>query len=306
MLTISQCIIIIAISEIVLISIHLLSHMRYKKRIKEIYEYINAVNNGHYSLKIEDNGKDELSRLRNELYKITVLLRETAEKSEKEKEQLSDFLADISHQIKTPLTSIRILLDNLSDNPNMDANTRNDFITEISKQAELISLLTISLLKIARFDAGVINMENADIDAKIFITNIISNLSALIEQKRVEIVLAVDEGAKFYADSRWQAEAITNIIKNAIEHSYENSKVYITVKNTSLFLKIIIKDEGKGIPKKELRHIFERFYKSKNSSRENIGIGLALAKTIIEKNNGYVKAYSEEGKGTSFEIKYVK
>ena len=277
-----------------------------ERKIKEINEYIRGVNNKNYTLKIEDNEDGELSRLRNELYKTTVLLKESAEISETEKENLSLAIADISHQLKTPLTSIRIMLDNISDNPNMEQDIRNDFIKEISKQVDWISSLVISLLKMARFDAGTIKMDNKEINVNALIKNIISNLAILIELKEIEIVTCIDAKATFFGDYKWQQEAITNIIKNAIEHSKPKSKIYITTENTSVFLKIKIRDEGMGISKEEQKHIFERFYKSKNSSEDSIGIGLSLAKTIIEKNNGYIKVDSELDKGTTFEVKYLK
>lgn len=284
--------------------------MRYvliqEKELKEINEYIKEVNNKNYSLKIEDNKDGELSRLRNELYKTTVILREAAENSEEEKEKLSIAIADISHQLKTPLTSIRIMLDNISDNPDMPQEIREDFIQDISKQVEHMSSLVISLLKTAKFDAGTIKMENEDIDAKKLIDSVINNLAILIEIKEIEVITKIDEKAIFIADYKWQQEALTNILKNAIEHSQPKSNIYIIVENTSIFLKIKIKDEGQGIEQKDLKHIFERFYKAKNCNEDSIGIGLSLAKTIIEQNNGYIKATSEVGKGTLFEIKYIK
>lgn len=284
--------------------------MRYvliqEKELKEINEYIKEVNNKNYSLKIEDNKDGELSRLRNELYKTTVILREAAENSEEEKEKLSIAIADISHQLKTPLTSIRIMLDNFSDNPDMPQEIREDFIQDISKQVEHMSSLVISLLKTAKFDAGTIKMENEEIDAKKLIDSVINNLAILIEIKEIEVITKIDEKAIFIADYKWQQEALTNILKNAIEHSQPKSNIYIIVENTSIFLKIKIKDEGQGIEQKDLKHIFERFYKAKNCNEDSIGIGLSLAKTIIEQNNGYIKATSEVGKGTLFEIKYIK
>lgn len=284
--------------------------MRYvliqEKELKEINEYIKEVNNKNYSLKIEDNKDGELSRLRNELYKTTVILREAAENSEEEKEKLSIAIADISHQLKTPLTSIRIMLDNISDNPDMPQEIGEDFIQDISKQVEHMSSLVISLLKIAKFDAGTIKMENEEIDAKKLIDSVINNLAILIEIKEIEVITKIDEKAIFIADYKWQQEALTNILKNAIEHSQPKSNIYIIVENTSIFLKIKIKDEGQGIEQKDLKHIFERFYRAKNCNEDSIGIGLSLAKTIIEQNNGYIKATSEVGKGTLFEIKYIK
>lgn len=284
--------------------------MRYvliqEKELKEINEYIKEVNNKNYSLKIEDNKDGELSKLRNELYKTTVILREAAENSEEEKEKLSIAIADISHQLKTPLTSIRIMLDNISDNPDMPQEIREDFIQDISKQVEHMSSLVISLLKTAKFDAGTIKMENEEIDAKKLIDSVINNLAILIEIKEIEVITKIDEKAIFIADYKWQQEALTNILKNAIEHSQPKSNIYIIVENTSIFLKIKIKDEGQGIEQKDLKHIFERFYRAKNCNEDSIVIGLSLAKTIIEQNNGYIKATSEVGKGTLFEIKYIK
>ena len=301
-----QNIIYIVVVEFIALGIYLVYVISQEKKIKEINDYINGINNKNYTLKIEENNNSELSRLRNELYKTTVLLKETAELSVKEKENLSTAIADISHQLKTPLTSIRIMLDNIQDDPDMEKEVREDFLMEISKQIDWISSLVISLLKIAKFDAGTIKMENEEIHVQKLIDSVIGNLAILIELKEIEIITKIDEKAVFLADYKWQQEALTNILKNAIEHSNQKSKIYIEVENTSVFLKIKIRDEGQGISKFDQKHIFERFYKAKNSSENSIGIGLALAKTIIEKNNGYVKVDSEVGKGTTFEIKYLK
>lgn len=301
-----QNIALVIIFGTVSLGIYLIYVITQEKKIAEINEYIKQINNKNYILKIEENNNGELSKLRNELYKTTVLLKETAEISEKEKENLSTAIADISHQLKTPLTSIRIMLDNIQDNPDMEKAVRDDFLADISKQIDWISSLIVSLLKIAKFDAGTIKMENNEINAKNLIDNIVSNLAILIELKNIEIITTVDEKATFIADYKWQQEALTNILKNAIEHSKQNSRIYITVENTSLFLKIIIKDEGSGIDKEDLKHIFQRFYKTKNSSENSIGIGLPLAKAIIEQSNGYIKVETKYGEGTSFEVKYIK
>lgn len=301
-----QSIALVIIFGTVSLGIYLIYVITQEKKIAEINEYIKQINNKNYILKIEENDNGELSKLRNELYKTTVLLKETAEISEKEKENLSTAIADISHQLKTPLTSIRIMLDNIQDDPDMEKEVREDFLREISKQIDWISSLVVSLLKIAKFDAGTIKMENNEINAKNLIDNIVSNLAILMELKNIEIITNVDEKATFIADYKWQQEALTNILKNAIEHSKQNSRIYITVENTNLFLKIIIKDEGSGIDKEDLKHIFQRFYKTKNSSENSIGIGLPLAKAIIEQSNGYIKVETKYGEGTSFEVKYIK
>ena len=297
---------IIVLLGVIAIIVALIYTNKRDKNLRSINKYLDKVNNGNYELKIEDNGEDEISRLRNELYKTTILLRESAENSEKEKTNLSNSLADISHQLKTPLTSIRIMLDNIEENPNMDEKTRNEFIEEISRQIDWISSLVISLLKLAKFDAGAIIMQDTQINVKKLIDNVINNLAIMIDIKNIKIEEKIDEDVILRADYNWQLEALTNIIKNCIEHSKEDSKIKIEVENNSIFVKIKITDEGEGIAKEDLSHIFERFYKSKQASENSIGIGLSLAKTIIEKENGYIKVDSELGKGTTFEIKYLK
>lgn len=297
---------IIVLLGVISIIVALIYTNKRDKSLRSINKYLDKVNNGNYELKIEDNGEDEISRLRNELYKTTILLRESAENSEKEKTNLNNSLADISHQLKTPLTSIRIMLDNIEENPNMDEKTRNEFIEEISRQIDWISSLVISLLKLAKFDAGAIIMQDTQINVKKLIDNVINNLAIMIDIKNIKIEEKIDEDVILRADYNWQLEALTNIIKNCIEHSKEDSKIKIEVENNSIFVKIKITDEGEGIAKEDLSHIFERFYKSKQASENSIGIGLSLAKTIIEKENGYIKIDSELGKGTTFEIKYLK
>ena len=291
---------------IMVLKIAIIYNKKRERKIKQINQYLTEINNGKYELKIKENGEDEITKLRNELYKTTILLKETAENSEKEKISLINSLADISHQIKTPLTSIRIMLDNLEQNPNMDDKTRGEFIKEISKQIDWISSLIISLLKLAKFDAGAMVMNDKDVNVKELINNVTSNLAIILDIKNIKIEQKIRDNIIIKADYNWQIEALTNIIKNAIEHSPENSTIYIDVENNSIFTKIRIKDQGEGIDKKDIKHIFDRFYKAKQSSEGSIGIGLSLAKTIIEKENGYIKVESEINKGTTFEIKYLK
>lgn len=307
MTQIYEIILIIAIF-ILTITIWTLYTIKQNKKIHEIDMYLKKVNRGDYTLKIEENSEDELSKLRNELYKTTVLLREAAENSKKENINLSNSLADISHQLKTPLTSIRIMIDNIYDNPDMDEETKMDFIKSINNQIEWISSLVVSLLKLAKFDAGTIVMNDENVNIIELINNVKNNLSIILELKEIDIILEYDQNKPIIVsiDYTWQLEALTNIVKNAIEHSKNNSKIHIKIEDSSVFTKIIIEDEGEGISKKDLPHIFQRFYKSEKSSENSIGIGLSLAKTIIEKDNGYINVKSEEGKGTTFYIKYMK
>ncbi len=279
---------------------------RRDKRLKDITNYIYEIKNKNYQLDIIENSEDELSNLKNELYKITVMLKEESENSRKDKEKLKISVEDISHQIKTPLTSISIMIDNIKENPEMDNQTKQKFIFEISRQIEWVNWLVISMLKLSKLDADVVKFYKENINVKQLINEIIKNLEIPIEIKNQNIVVIGNEDVSFEGDYKWQQEAITNVIKNCIEHNKNNGNIFVTYEENSLFTKISIKDEGEGISKEEIRHIFERFYKGKNSSENSVGIGLALAKSIIEKNRGMVSCKSEVGIGTEFIIKYSK
>ena len=299
-------ILIIVLFSILWMTIIVLYLRKRDKKIKQITNYINQIKNKKYDLNIEENTEDELSNLKNELYKITIMLKEESEISKKDKENLKMSVEDISHQLKTPLTSITIMLDNLKDNPNMEEKTKQKFIFEISKQVEWINWLVISMLKLSKLDANVVQFYDEKINLKKFIGEIIKNLEIPIEVKNQKIIIDGNENVSFIGDYKWQQEAITNIIKNCIEHNANNGTIYINYEENSLFTKITIRDEGEGISKEDLKHIFERFYKGKNSSENSVGIGLALAKNIIEKNNGMINCKSELDKGTEFVIKYMK
>ena len=299
-------ILIIVLFSILWMTIIVLYLRKRDKKIKQITNYINQIKNKKYDLNIEENTEDELSNLKNELYKITIMLKEESEISKKDKENLKMSVEDISHQLKTPLTSITIMLDNLKDNPNMEEKTKQKFIFEISKQVEWINWLVISMLKLSKLDANVVQFYDEKINLNKFIGEIIKNLEIPIEVKNQKIIIDGNENVSFIGDYKWQQEAITNIIKNCIEHNVNNGTIYINYEENSLFTKITIRDEGEGISKEDLKHIFERFYKGKNSSENSVGIGLALAKNIIEKNNGMINCKSELDKGTEFVIKYMK
>ncbi|CCY46493.1 signal transduction histidine kinase [Firmicutes bacterium CAG:822] len=274
------------------------------KEIKRIVKCIKEINKKNYAINIEDNTEDELSILKNEIYKTTVMLKEMAESSKDDKLRLKDSLSDISHQLKTPLTSINIMLDNILDNPNMDEDTKAKFIQSIKREVTNISNLATEILKLSKFDANVVRFENKEVLVKDIIKRAISNVEMMAEIKNVEIKVVFHDNVKLVCDLNWQVEAIINILKNCIEHSSENSFINIEVIDNKIYKEIIIKDSGEGIDKKDLLHIFERFYKGKNSSKDSVGIGLALAKKIIEMNNGSISVNSVKGKGTIFTIRY--
>ena len=275
------------------------------KKIKEIEKYIEAINNKNYTLKISENSEDEFSNLSNELYKTTVMLKEQASNSQKSQKTLQTNIEDISHQLKTPLTSISIMLDNIIDNPDMEIETRQKFLHEINRQIEWFNWLVIALLKLSKIDSGTAVFTKKEINVEKIINHVIQNLATPLDIKQQKIIVN-GNSSKFIGDYNWQLEALTNIVKNCIEHTPNHKNIYIKFEENNFYTKITIRDEGVGIAKEDIKHIFERFYKGKNSSENSIGIGLALAKSIIERDNGYIICSSKEGEGTSFEIKYMK
>lgn len=291
----------------ILIFICFIIYLNYReKKIKKITQYVKEINNKKYSIKLNNMTEGELSKLESELYKITVMLKQDAESSKSEKKHLAESIADISHQIKTPLTSISIMLENLNSNEKMDPKVRKQFINEITKQVEWMKWLVISLLKFSKLDANAVEFKHQSININELVQQIIENMLIPLEIKNIDVVVAGDSKAKLIGDFNWENEALTNILKNCIEHTSENKKIYISFEENNIYSKIIIKDEGSGISKKDLPYIFERFYKGKDSSNESYGIGLALSKSIIEKDNGIISCTSELNKGTIFEIKYAK
>lgn len=276
------------------------------KKINEITKYIEEINRGNYKLNIEENTEDELSILKNELYKITIMLKEVAENYQKDKTTLKDSLSDISHQIKTPITSILIMLDNILRDENMPEDIKKDFIKDIKREIINIKFLVESILKLSKIDSNSIKFIKKEVFIKDIINEAVKNVSMLSELKNIEIIVSGDDSIKTICDLKWQVEAITNILKNCIEHSYENRKIYINYNQNNMYTELKIEDNGTGIDAKDLPHIFERFYKGKNSSSDSVGIGLALSKSIIESNNGYIQVDSKLNKGTTFIIKYLK
>ena len=275
------------------------------KEIDKIVKCIERINKKNYKLNIDEISEDELSILKNEIYKTTIMLKEDAENSKKDKIELKKSLSDISHQLKTPLTSILIILDNLIENPDMDENIRNDFIRDIKREITNINFLVQNILKLSKLDTNTVKFDNKKNSLKEIINKCISNLVYLCELKNIEIELNMKSDCFIRCDFNWQVEAITNVIKNGIEHSFDDSKIVVDVNDNKVYTKVDIINYGDAIPSDEINYIFNRFYKGKNTKSDAIGIGLDLSKSIIEKNNGNISVESRDNK-TIFTIKYFK
>ena len=289
---------------LVYVTIIINNDKRKEKEINEVIKIIEEINNKNYSFKMKDINEEDLSLLKNEIYKTTIMLNEISEISKKDKKELEESLEDISHQLKTPLTSILIMIDTLLDDEDMDQNTREDFLRNMKREVMNINFLVKSILKLSRLDTNTVKFISKKESVKEIINEAILNVSLLSDLKNVKIETNLSDSF-IICDYKWQIEALTNILKNSIEHSYENNKVLIESSENNAYVKITIKDFGTGIAKEDINHIFERFYKGKDSDYDSIGIGLALSKSIIEKQNGKISVESSDD-GTTFTIKYFK
>lgn len=286
---------------LVMLAINLIYLVIKNIKYNEITNYLKNLNKKIYDLDIDNNSEDELSILKNEIYKITIMLKETNENLYSDKISLKNSLEDISHQLKTPLTAINILIDNILEN-DIDEVSRRKFIIDIKREISNINFLVLNILKLSKFDSNTIEFNKKMVSIDKIISESIKKLEPLIDLKESTIKYK-KTNIKINCDYIWEIEAITNIIKNAIEYS---NKIDIAVSENNIYTKLTIKDYGKGMDLEDQKNIFKRFYKGKNSNKESFGIGLSLSKSIIEKDNGKISVESRLNEGTTFIIKYYK
>jgi signal transduction histidine kinase len=263
--------------------------------------YLRQIDDGEYSLDVRDNGEGSFSLLKNDLYKVTVRLREQADLLQKDKTALSNLIADISHQIKTPLTSVGVLADLLAEDP--PEADRHAFVERLRAQLGRIQWLAGALLKLARLDAGTASFKSEPVDVRLLIERALEPLQIPLEIKNQRLDVHGDDGASFTGDLNWSAEALTNVVKNCIEHTPEGGKIKIAYTSNALYTEIIVSDNGEGIASRDMPNIFNRFYRGEGAGENNVGIGLALAKAIFTTQGGDISVRSERGVGTNFEIR---
>lgn len=287
---------------IALVSIFVVYQSKRLKQIEALNDYLSLVCSGDYSLDIDDNEEGELSILKNNLYKVVVMLRSSNEALQNDKVFLADSIADISHQLKTPMTSVMMMNDIIrnEDNP----AKRNEFVSIVDSQLERMKWLILTLLKISKLDANVVDFSTDNIGASSLVDEAVKPFALTTELKGVSIHNRCDDYV-LTLDKNWTCEALQNIIKNCIEHT-DNGEIIISSADTNTYYEISISDSGTGISAGDLPHIFERFYHGKNSSSESVGIGLALSKQILTKQNATIDVTSTEGIGTTFTIKFYK
>ncbi len=277
---------------------------RQKKLVRVLTEYLQRLNRGEYDLDIASNGEDGFSRLKNEIYRTTVRLREQSERSRQDKLRLQDSISDISHQIKTPLTSISVMLDRFSQDRAMPEEIRRKLLFDMKQSFHYIVSLVQSLLTLSQLDADSIVMKQDSVPAAELFGLCAHKTEILAELGSVAVRMEDCGEIRLTCDRKWMAEAVVNILKNCIEHTSPGGTVTLSAEDNKLYTDLIISDTGCGIPEKELPHIFERFYKGSGSDENSIGIGLSLAKTIIEKNSGTISVSSTVHQGSRFSIRF--
>lgn len=282
----------------------LFTKWRYGELMK-LSETLDKICKGDYSLDIRDNREGELSILKNHLYKVTTMLVLQGEQLKEDKAKLANALSDISHQLKTPLTSMLMMTELLSQE-SLSADKRMEFTGIIQTQLERIEWLVTSLLKLSKIDAGTAIFKKEIINAQKLIKETTAPFLIPMELKGQSLIVEGDENIIFSADFHWTREALTNILKNCIEHTPIDGVIAVYCRENPIYTEFIIADNGCGIAKEDLPYIFQRFYRGKNAGEESIGIGLAMSKSIVQAQYGDITVDSVPGQGSCFSVKFYK
>ena len=287
------------VPAILVIVIGYFSLKKKKERIEGLTDYLKAINLGQEALLLRQ--EDDFSLLEDELYKTMNELRQTKENAVRERRSLADNLTDISHQLKTPITSMSLMTQLLSENPTDEDRI---YIEKLNHQLNRLETLVSSLLTLSKLDAGTMEFKQEHVDVFAVLALASEPVEDMILKKGQQLIIPHESDVNFMGDMSWTAEALLNLIKNCSEYTPDGGNISINYSQNPLYMEIIIEDSGKGFDKNDLPHLFERFYKGKNSSKDGIGIGLALSKSIIERQKGTLRAENSPKGGGRFIIKF--
>ncbi|MBU5313994.1 HAMP domain-containing histidine kinase [Tissierella carlieri] len=270
-----------------------------KKNIEKLKNYLENTNKGDYSLNLSID--EDFTILSDELYKTVVNLRELKKQAMQDKINLKENMADISHQLKTPITSINIMAQLMENNESKEES--QEYINRLSKQIRRLETLTNSLLTMSKLDADAIEFKKETIEIKNIIDLAIEPIVYLIEKKDIQLNV-IGQDITIKGDVYWLGEAFLNIIKNSVEHLNNNGEIDIFLESNPIFAEVKIEDNGSGFYREDLPYLFKRFYKGKNANKDSVGIGLSMSKTIIEKHNGEISAENRVEGGARFKVKF--
>lgn len=295
--------ILILISGLIAIGIHLSTEYYRYRKLQKLSSDLDKLLVDGIPLPIRDYQEGELSILANHIQKLTLRLIESAEVVENDKKHLADSLADISHQLRTPLTSMNLTISMLRD-PELSTEKRMELTGELRMLLTRTDWLVETLLKISKLDAGTVKLAQKKISVRQLIDQAAAPLAIPMDLRSQTLTVHCQE-ENLGCDLVWTAEALGNILKNCMEHTPEGGTITVTASETALYTKIEVEDTGAGFESKDIPHLFERFYKGTNASENSYGIGLALARTVITAQNGTVQAMNGEA-GAKFVIKFYK
>ena len=265
-------------------------------RIQALAEYLEQVNTGRAVI-LSTCGEDDFSKLEDEIYKTLTFLYQTREAAVQARNDFAENLSNIAHQIKTPITAISLSLQMMRQEPD------GRHLKQVEKQLRRLTRLEEALLVLSRIDAGTLPLQRKEVDVFTLLVLAADNLQELFKGSGTSIEIPEAGGMMIMADLDWTMEAVMNLMKNCMEHG-KGGEVYCSYEQNPLYTEILIWDEGEGFAKEDIPHLFERFYRGQNAGEGGIGIGLALAKEIVERQNGTISAKNRRGGGALFEIRF--
>ncbi len=283
---------------------YLIERMNRASKVNKLNNYLSSLNRGVHDVQVETYQEGELSVLQAELYKLSVTLAHQNDLLLQKQTFVQDSLNDIAHQIKTPLTSMMVMTDLMLEG-DLPKVKQQEFIESIQKQLDRLKLLISNLMTLSKLEANVIKYKPTWIMDTELLDLVIEPFEVMMELKEIDLHLNTSH-QEVYIDVDWTVEALSNLVKNAIEHSNKNQRILIQSEISQLYWRIIIEDNGKGINIEDLDHIFERFYRGQNASSDSVGIGLSLTQRIINQQQGQISVESIEGQYTRFKIEFYR
>lgn len=272
------------------------------RELQKLEQYCEAILDGTALLDLRDNAEGNVSILKNKVYDITMLIQEKNCMLEQEKKKTEQLLADISHQLKTPITSLHMINELLY--LELPKEKKAEFLDTMQKDLLKMEWFVKMILNLAKLDSNILMLQKEQVSVDAFSNEIASYFQIYCEWNHCQIIVEGESGIYILCDKKWMREALGNVIKNAVEHGAK--QILMTWTDNPLYTLLEITDDGEGIAKEEIPHIFERFYKAKHSKEDSVGLGMAFTKSMIEHHNGEIKVKSKKGGGTSFLVKFYK
>ena len=299
------CALILCCVSVVLLIVHLLVYSRHAKQIAALCDEIDRLLHGADQIALDSFQEGELSILATEIRKLTIRLREQNANLIAEKQFLKESLEDISHQLRTPLTSMMLILTLLRQ-PDRTREQQAESLRELLTLLTRMQWLIETLLSLSRLEAGAVTFRMEQIDCRRLLHDAPDPISISLELKGIAVSCEYEGTPTLSGDLAYCTEALENILKNCMEHTPEGGKITVRASENNIYTRIVIADSGSGIDEKDLPHIFERFYRSEHFTKSGYGIGLAFAHRIIVSQNGAVQVRNVHSGGAEFDIRFYK